>query len=270
MSHTYKIVTSQRMNIEEVIDELRSRRSPAFYNDRSPTYQVFEMGLSARGVEISEEDYGYEIRMVTLCNANDYLLCNTIAFYLCYRLKAGLTDEYGNEKNYRKLFYDKDICEIMSSDIKVLFSLLREGNSIDIFGPVREFSFGKRTAAKVLALQGDEHAVAYKLSKMITACQYPPENFAAFKNLLQVSSEDENFLVQVITNMGDMVIEKVKQYAIAAVDEEQILLTPQQLHSIVPEEWCFVDEYTILAGKLQAEQWKDFLEKAKLLGEAIL
>lgn len=264
MSHTYKITTSQRIDIKELIDKLRDKRIAAYAIDRHPTYQIFEDGFSTRGVDITEEDNGYEIRMMVLANSHDYLLCNQIAFILCNNLNGTLTNEEGNEKFIGTLFYDLDISNKMQSDIETTFALLKEGHNIDIFGPVREFSFGERTRRKALALQGDKHAIAYKLSKMILACQYPPENFIPFSNLLKVTGKDEEeYYVQVLTNSKDKVVEKVKEYAIISGNNEKIYLKPEELISILPEEWELIDEYTILASKLGEEKWDKFINDAK-------
>lgn len=266
MSHTYKVTTSQRIDIADLISELRQKRIAAYANDRSPTYQIFEEGYSTRGVEITEENDGYEIRMTVLANSNDYLLCNQIAFILCNNLSGTLTDEEGNEKYIGTLFYDLDISDKIHSDVKTTFALLREGHNIDIFGPIREFSFGERTRKKALALQGDKHAIAYKLSKMILACQYPPENFIRFSNLLKVTDQEgEEYYVQVLTNSRDMVIEKVKEYAVASDTEEKLFLKPEQLISILPDEWELLDDYTILANQLKEEKWKKFVDDAKAI-----
>ncbi len=267
MSHTYKITTIQRIDIADLVSDLRQNRVAAYAIDRSPTYQIFEDGNSVRGVEITEEDYGYEIRMTVLANSNDYLLCNQIAFILCNKLKGVLTDEEGNEKFIGTLFYDLDISERINSDIETIFALLKEGHDIDILGPIREFSFGERTRKKALTLQGDKHAIAYKLSKMILACQYPPENFIPFSNLLKVTDQEgEEYYVQVLTNSNDMVIEKVKGYAVASDTEEMLFLKPEQLLSILPDEWELLDDYTILAKQLNEEKWNKFAENAKALG----
>lgn len=266
MSYTYKVTTNQRIGIADLISELRQKRIAAYAIDRSPTYQIFEDGCSTRGVEITEEDYGYEIRITVLANSNDYLLCNEIAFILCNNLNGTLTDEEGNAKFIGTLFYDLDISERINSDIDTTFALLREGHDIDIFGPIREFSFGEQTRKKALALQGDKHAIAYKLSKMILACQYPPENFIPFSNLIKVTDQEgEEYYVQVLTNSKDMVIEKVKQYAIASDADEKIFLTPEQLISILPDEWTLLDDSTILAKQLDEEKWKRFTENAKAI-----
>lgn len=266
MSHNYKITTNQRIDISDLVDDLRKKRISAYAIDRSPTYQIFEDGYSTRGVEITEEDDGYELRMTVLANSNDYLLCNQIAFFLCNNLSGTLTDEDGNEKFIGTLFYDLDISNKINSDIETTFALLREGHNIDIFGPIREFSFGERTRKKALSLQGDKHAIAYKLSKMILASQYPPENFIPFSNLLKITNDEgEEYYVQVITNSKDMVIEKVKGYAITSDTEEKLFLTPEQLISILPEEWELLDDYIILAKQLEEEKWKKFINDAKAI-----
>lgn len=267
MSHTYKITTDQRIDIVNLIDELRKKRIAAYAIDRSPTHLIFEDGFSTRGVDVTEENYGYEIRMTFLSNANDYLLCNEIAFILCNNLNGTLTDEEDNQKYIGRLFYDLDIREGINSDIDVLFALLKSGKKdITIFGPIREFIFGTKTIEKVLALQGDKHAIAYKLSKLIIASQYPPENFIPFSNFLRIGdNDDEAFYVQVLTNSKDMVVEKVKQYAISTEGNEPIVIDAKELNSIAPTEWELLDDQTMLAKQIDETKWAQFIEKAKTI-----
>lgn len=204
--------------------------------------------------------------MAVLANSNDYLLCNQIAFILCNNLKGTLTDEEGNEKFIGTLFYDLEMSERINSDIESTFALLREGHNVDIFGPIREFSFGERTRKMALELQGDKHAIAYKLSKMILVCQYPPENFISFSNLLKVTGkEGEEHYVQVLTNSRDIVIEKVNEYAVAADTAEKVFLSSKQLISILPDEWELLDDYTILAKQLDEKNWQKFTENAMVI-----
>ncbi|MBS1578641.1 MAG: hypothetical protein JST29_03230 [Bacteroidetes bacterium] len=267
MSRTYKIITNQRIDISNLIDELRKRRIAAYAIDRAPTYLIFEDNFSARGIDLTEEDYGYEIRMTFLSNSNDYLLCNAIAVILCRNLNATLKNENGNEKYIGTLFYDLDISEAINSDINVLFALLNEGKKdITIYGPIREFTFGSKTIEKVLAFQGDKHAIAYKLSKLILACQYPPKNFTPFSNFLRIgNNDDEAYYVQVLSNKKDMVIEKVAQYAISTDSEKTIIIEAKELASIIPNEWEVLDDYIILAKQIEQPKWEQFIERAKTI-----
>lgn len=271
MSHTYKIATSKRIDISILIDELRKKRIAAYAIDRSPTHLIFEDGFSTRGVDVTEEDYGYEIRMTFFSNANDYLLCNEIAFILCNSLNGTLRDEEENEKYIGKLFYDLDISKNINSDVDVLFALLKAGKKdITIFGPIREFTFGTKTIEKVLALQGDKNAIAYKLSKLILACQYPPENFVPFSNFLRIGdNDDEAYYVQVLTNKKDMVVENVKQYAIFNEGNKPIVIDAKDLSSIVPTEWELLDDQTMLAKQIDDTKWEQFIEQAKAISQHI-
>jgi hypothetical protein len=270
MSHIYKIATKERIHVEDLLEQLRSKRILACYKGESPTYLIFEDGYSTRGVEITEEKYGYEIRMMVLASANDYLLCNEIVFIICDSLKGILTDEDGKERYIGKLFYDLNISQKMKSDIEATFALLKHGENIDIPGPVREFSFGPITRQKALALTGDQHAVAYKLSKMIQACQYPPENFIPFSNLIRVKDKDgSEYFIQVLTNSKDTVVEKVKLYGVPSGTGESYFLKIDQLISIMPDEWVLVDDFTILAKQLEDKNWRTFVEQAKEISKDV-
>lgn len=49
MGHIYKVTTSNRIDVVDLISELRKERIATYAIDRIPAYQIFEDGYSARG-----------------------------------------------------------------------------------------------------------------------------------------------------------------------------------------------------------------------------
>jgi hypothetical protein len=152
MSRIFKVATHQRIEIYTLIDTLRKKRIYAFYIDNSPIYHIYEEGFSTRGVEVTEEENGYEIRMMALSSANDFLLCNEIAFTLCQNLNGTLYTEDGDQKYIGTLFNDLEIHSIMQGDYESILALLKYNETVSISGPIRSFSFGPKIKEKVLAL----------------------------------------------------------------------------------------------------------------------
>ena len=265
MSHTYKFITKEKVDVLSVVEELRKKRSEAYVIDRAPTYLIFQYGASARGIEITEEEEGYEIRMTFLSNTNDYLLCNDIVFILCEKWSGVIIDEEGDERFIGTLFYDYDISERISSEINVIKALINEGeDNLSIFGPIREFTLGPKIIEKFMSLKGDNYAIAFQLNKMVLNCQYPPEDYQPHSNFLQSFYDDgKPYYVQLLTNQKDIVVEKEDRYAIWT-PETPILIEANELAPIIPSEWVLLDDYTMLAKPIALSSWDEFVERARL------
>ena len=167
-----------------------------------------------------------------------------------------------------KLFYGLDISQHTESEMEAVLVLLKEFHTLEIFGPIRPFTFGKLTAEKVLAYDASLNGIAYKVSNLIKACQYPPSNYHQYASRMQVTPKNgETYIAQVLSNTIDMVIEKVERYYINVLKPRGVLeLYIGQIISIMQEEWELLDDCTILAKQLTEDIWNDFVGKAKEIG----
>jgi hypothetical protein len=269
MSRIFKVKTSKRVDMNDFIKQLFNQHKFLQSINRSPTCYFYEEGYSTRGIDVTEEANGYEVRMTTLSNANDYLLCNTI-IWLLHTLTGGTVFNEDDKELYAgKVFSDKDIADNLDADISILKALLNRDPhkepDIVIYGPVRPFHFGRKMRDKVNALTGDKYAVAYKLSNMLLRCQFPPAEFEQGSNLLEVTNKDDTkYLLQIFRNSKNMLLENVKRI-ILSIDEEEsgIYIEPKVLVQFLPESWELVDEYTVLAKQLPQNLWKSYYESMR-------
>lgn len=257
MSITIKAITNNKFDWNTFFQELRNKdpRDDIRGIDRNPTYQFYSHPYSTRGVEVTEENDGYEIRMTACCNAKDYILANTIALKIKQDTNAQFYNEDDKEIYVGSLFDDLAIAQNTYKDVEILQELLKQEKEIGLFGAVREFSMGKVFGKKVIELTGDKHAIAYKFSKLFLNCQYPSDEFAAFENLMQVTRNDgEVVLLQNYYNTHSMIIEKVHT-VLFTLNDRTIYLNPKHLVQFLPNSWQLLDEYTIAAKQLSNEEW---------------
>lgn len=260
MSITIKAITSSKLDWNSFFQELRNKdlREDIRCINREPTYQFYSHPYSTRGVELTEEQDGYEIRMTAGCNAADYLLANTIARKLKKDTNANFFDEDEREIYVGILFYDGTIAEKTYGDVEIIQSLIPKHQEITLFGTIREFNIGKVFGKKIMDLSGDNHAMAYKFSKLFLNAQYPSDEFAAFANIMKVTRKDgEEVLVQIFSNAQSMIIEKVHTVQFV-LNDKTLYLNPKHLIQFLPDSWQMLDEYTIAAKQLSDEEWGAF------------
>ncbi len=272
MSHSYFITTKKKMNIFDLISKLHDKQQDVdFIKIDNNSYIIFLPEYSTRGVEVTEANNIYTIKMNFLANSFDYTLCNFIAHILCKKLDGVLTNEEGKRSRIGKLFNEKKMFEFINKEVETVLDVLKRGKNIEITGPIRPFCIGKRIRNKVLLIEKEKYRYerAFKLSKFILDCQYPPLNFKPYYDMMEnMVNDKKTYYAQVISNKYDIVIEKVNKYFISELQGNlSIGLTLENIVSIMPQEWVLLDEYTILAKKLSEERWLSFVNDARKIGE---
>jgi hypothetical protein len=271
--HSYFITTRRKMNINDLIIRLHDKQQEVDFVRKNNAYNIFKPNFSTRGVELSEVNDRYMLKMNFLASVDDYILCNYMAHIICKKFDGILVDEEGKRRRIGKLFNEMKMNEYIKSEAEKLFTLLKNGNEIEIVGTVRPFSIGKRTRDKVLLLKKEkyEYEKALKLTELILACQYPPPMFIPYCDMMENMVNNEKvYFAQVLSNKHNVVIEKVRKYFISEIyGNISIELTIENIIKIMPPEWELLDECTVLAKKLPQDKWNNFVEAAKQLGRII-
>lgn len=82
MSKTIQIQTRSNVDFEKLYDFLWESDKSVVGIGRSPNLVYFySKGYSTRGIDVSREDTGYEIRLTILTNHADYKLANRVALF---------------------------------------------------------------------------------------------------------------------------------------------------------------------------------------------
>ncbi len=257
MSRTFKAITKKKIDWELLLQAVCKYRDDVQCVDKNPVYYFYNNNFSARGVDVTEEEDGFEIRTTTCSNAADYLLANNIASSIKETTDAVFIDEGGRELFIGSLFSDKAIADHTCGDIEVLKSLLAHKEDITLYGPNRPFHIQQEFTKRINALTGDKYAIAYKFSQMILRCQYPPDEFATGEGFMRVGGEEtDNYLIQGFFNTQNMVLENVRAIIVGFIEDKPLLIEPGQLVQHLPESWELLDEFTIAARVLSASYWE--------------
>ena len=269
MSIVFKAITKERIDYGIFLNTLRENRDNVYVIENHPTYRYFVYEYSARGAELIKTDYGYEIRTTSCSNAQDYLLANRIALCLKKETNARFYNEENSEVAVGRLFDDIAILKHTYEDVEILKVMLMNNEIITLYGPLREFNISYNFRNKILELEGDKYAIAYKFSKLFLNCQYPSEEFESFANLMKMSNEkEEPVFVQTFSNSQSMILENVDTI-IFGMGDDILYLKRKILSENLAPSWELLDEFTIAAKKLSDNLWTEYFNKMRLFNGGI-
>lgn len=263
MSRSFKVITTKKIDWQEFLISLRSNDDDVLLINRHPTYYFYQNLLSARGVDVTEVEYGLDIRTTTCSNDADYLLANRIASTLKDETGGAFFDEAHSEIFTGNLFSKSDIAKYTYEDIETLKSVLSIPKSISLIGPNRPFHIDRIFRKKIMELDGDPHAMAFQFSKMMLQCQYPSDEFEELSNLMQVSGKDDTkVLVQNYFNSKSMILENVDT-VIFGLNDVALYIKPKHLVQFLPASWQLLDDFTIAARQLPEAEWEQYFESMR-------
>src|SRR5690606_20073469 len=82
MSKTIQIQTRSNIDFEKLYDFLwKSDKSVVGIGRSQDIVYFYSKGYSTRGIDVSREDTGYELRLTTLANPADYKLANSVVLF---------------------------------------------------------------------------------------------------------------------------------------------------------------------------------------------
>lgn len=257
MSRTFKAITDKKIDWQLLHQEAGKYRDDVQYINKNPVYYFYHNKFSARGVDVSEEEGGYEIRTTSCSNAADYLLANNLATAIKEMTGADFMDEEDRLIFIGTLFDDLTIAKHTYGDIEILKSLLAHKEDITLFGPNRPFHIQREFTKRINALEGDKQAIAYQFSQMMLRCQYPPGEFTTGQNFIEIGDkEGDKYYVQGFFNTHDMILENVKGIILGVDREPPLCVEPKHLVQFLPDSWELLDEFTIAARVLPPDYWK--------------
>ena len=143
---------------------------------------------------------------------------------------------------------------------------LEEG-VITLFCPHRSVHLGKTVFKKLVHLE--EGKVIAELEKLIKDINY---SYPVYSYGLIVSwkSDDGETIIEKINVLDNVTHSMIDKYDYLMFNhpinqERQIVITNDQLNTILPKQWKLLDDYTILAPPLPDKDWFAFrLEATKI------
>lgn len=225
------------------------------------TYYYWIDKKSARGLDVTLENAQIEIRNTILSNKYDYMLTNQIVSDILNQTGGTIYDEEENEIISFPLFDKNRIAELEKNDCKVIHTLSKEHENIEIFGPIRKVHFGKCLFEELKNYQDD--SLSKKMFEIIENVNYLLPDFE-YGNIMQVGEDEQKKTLKLITNEVDCIISKYDYILLNNPDNEKpIMITNQILNSLLPQKWVLVDEFTIVAPQINKNDWENLLKVAK-------
>lgn len=155
MSICVDVKTQRRVRPEEIFDSLVEKgMNIVVTNYDFPCLRFGVMQYSIRGIEVCEEDYGYEIQVCVGSSEYDYrCFCQTIHIVSALTNGSVFTEDNEHIDNIGDFFDDAWIEHQMRGDCNLLYALFRpSGEAIILYGLFAPICLGFQT----LSIEGND------------------------------------------------------------------------------------------------------------------
>ncbi len=266
MSTIHKIITEEKYEkdmivgiMQGTIDNLRAE-----LRGENVVY-LYVDNKSTRGVDLSIEDYGYEIRNTILSSEADYNLTNLLIEVLLNITSGILMNEDDEPINGPYIYDEINIKKMMSHDAQSIIVLAKENYEVAIYGPIRMTYFGKRLVEELETFLDDLKTLSQKVFDIVLNVQYglPEYEYGNIMAISKSDTDDEKKLCKLLTTETDYLIGKYDYIMLNRGEERMpILITNEILNSILPESWKLVDEFHVVAPRLNESEWNNLISRA--------
>jgi len=227
---------------------------------------------SARGVDFSKEDYGYEIRNTIMSNEADYRLAAALAKYSAIFTKGRIRNEDGKYVNPEQIFSKEDIKSNLQNDARMIQILSGQKEEIKIFGPEGgSVYFGTKTHQMFKPYENDPAMLADKMNQLIMNVLYGlPATEGDTIMEVQGKNGGKDLILKVISRNNKYVIKKYDYIILTTENQDKnglLMITNELLNTILPDEWELVDEFTIVAPSLSEASWNKLISRAQPLNQ---
>jgi len=265
MSTTFNVKKSKtKLDFIRLYENLKQGNSDVKMEQRNEKLWFFWVEKqSTRGVEVSIEKNGYELRNTFLSNKADYQLSNKIMAGVIEQTDGTIYIEERKKLTTTNIYSEENILSNFKDDAKVLLIILKKMQDMTIDGPVRETHFGPRIYNTLEGYSENIELLSNEVESIILNCQYVYPS-AEGDNIMRVNKDEKDFLMKVISRQGDKVIGKY-DYLLFYVTKDipPIMITNQILNQNLPETWDLLDEYTVSAPELDETQWNNLLKEVE-------
>ena len=196
MSESVNIITKKELEPDDIFDELdEAGEDICVVSDEWPYLRFGTYEKSLRGVEITKEEKGYEIRVCSFSTFDDYRLFRE-TIDIVKKMTRGKV-EYDCEvvKGFDsyELFSDNWIDKQVESGVDAVRILSNhEGKPVTMYGMFAPFCFGRRMLEHFGLDDGHKptETEIYKILKYFREMQWRLENLTSTKSHLMVQGEN--------------------------------------------------------------------------------
>lgn len=281
MSICVNFLSTDRFEPNQIFDELMKRGEAIMITSNSfPCLKFGTINQALRGIEINQEEYGYEIRVCSFANRSDLRLFSIVVdVMMSLTNKAGIyeNDEEQPITNPKEFFNDKWIQEQIESSLRVTSALIRfKGKPIIMTGLFFPFCVGPRLARdfNIIRFNSDIKNM-YSLQDYLSGVQWTYANKENTSSRLELNdSDDENarpLSLSIIYAKGGNIkpfdyVSYAEVVGLMDLDNEIVLIKMEDFWKIVSQEYFdFLDDYQLSLKKpLPYSNFLDMQNKAKL------
>jgi hypothetical protein len=269
MSRTFLIKTEKRIDFRKTYDILRYDRSVNAIEKSDTLVYFYGPGLSTRGVDVSLEKYGYEVRITTMSNRSDLSIALRLIRIISETTNGKVYDEDDNELTGPNYLAEEYIKTSFINDMKIIFSLVNDqGSTIEFPGPTRSVFIGKKVLKQNLNYVKRIKTTAYNIDSIFMEVLYGLPDFTEGSIMAAEAKDNDKLIKLKLVSPNESYIIQNYDYLIIGDSEESktndiIMIDQEILETIMPEDWYFVDECTIIAKKMSEVKWNTFREECK-------
>lgn len=270
MSKTYKVITNERINLKKIYNNLKSDFPGLSAEERDADYVYFYInGMSTRGVDVSPGENGYEIRNTVMSNKADLSLAFRIIIYLTEKTKSVVYDEDDNIIDPEFFTNNENTENGFIEDLKTIFSFIKNtGETIEFPGPTRSVFIGKNVYKENKNYPDDIINVSKKIEKIFLKVLYGLPKYYECSSFGANGKDGKIIKIKMLTSNDNFIIQDY-DFIMAGDDKdpnnenEVIMLSPEVIRKILPDNWVIIDESTIVTSKLTDAEWKKFRDNCR-------
>lgn len=275
MSISVKIVTENRLDKKVVLDNFSGYYSLMDFSVIDNVWKLAVYMRSSRGVEVTEEDYGYEVNIKFFSNRADYDLWKRIVYILKTLADAEVYNEDDEViEDISETYNDKRVNEIMCRDYKMLKVMINyhNGEPVCIPGVFRSAYIGKWLLRHLdINNISDKHAAVIlhqwfnDLNWETYICEKEGTN-ADMK--LKENGSEETKRISVYEyedwNTDYSYVTPAELFAIVHKKTgDTVLIEYDNIEKVIPECWERIDDRQYAVCPLTPGEFNDFIERAR-------
>lgn len=278
MSIIVNLVTTKRVEKKVLLENLQGIYAPIYclgIDEEFPTFRFGVFMRSNRGIEVTEIDEGYEVRINVMANKADFDLWRHTIQILTVLVDAEIYDEDDERiEDIFSVYTDERIDEIIIHDYKMINVMIksRYGKPIGIFGLLREAYIGNWLIDHLdIADLPAKHAanIFHQWFNDLNWETYIKEKEGTITQMmLREPGSDESKRVSLYYYEGDdtdySYISPAELFSIHdSKTDETVLMRYDDLEKIVPSSWKRIDDKQFEITHLDRDEFQIFLTKAK-------
>lgn len=262
MSQTIEIHMQSTIDFEKLYDFLLESDESVVGVGRSENMVYFySNGYSTRGIDVSKENIGYEIRLPTLANVADYKLANNVVLFFKINVPGAVIVFDDNEVFTTNVFLTNNLKSYFKSDAELVYQLaMQHQTPITLFAAGNEYYLGRYVFLKI---RMDEGGWELRLEALIQQVLYKLPKSES-DNVLQIGQGDESKTAKLVTAHVSYIL---KKYDVLLFNKSKdsnhindlLFLTNDTLNENLPTSWERIDDYKIIAPALGWDVYEEYV-----------